>query len=161
MKAMIIYHDFASASKANAALQYAVQHANTGTPWDIRPYRTELLKFPPTAEEVLAEARDAHLVVLAGRNAESLPVWLQHWLEQWAKTRWIENAALAVIYAGNADPLSPSANPGLSAFANRHGLDFIFGENLAIAPSAMADRSPVAENNLHEPGRPATRLARQ
>jgi len=151
MKALIIYEDFASATKAKAALQHAAQHADLGIQWDINPYRADLLKFPPTADAVLAEARDSQLVVLAGRSGQSLPVWLQLWLESWAKSRRIEDAALAVIYAGNADPLPPSAAPGLSTFANRHGLDFIFGDNLAIAPSSMADRSALVEGQLHEP----------
>ena len=158
MKALIIFQDFAAAAKANAALQHAVQHADLSIQWSINPYRADLLKFPPTAEVVLDAARDANLIVLAGRSEQSLPVWLQDWLEHWAECRQIDNAALAVIYTGNADPLPPVATPGLSAFANHHGLDFIFGDNLAIAPSSMADRSALVEDRLHEPEPPPHNL---
>ena len=63
--------------------------------WNIRPWRVDLLKFTPTADEALTEALDAHLIVFAGCSAQSLPFWLERWLEQSAKYRRIKDAALA------------------------------------------------------------------
>src|SRR5271156_5278076 len=111
MKALVIYDDFVCAEKANAALQHSAQNANVSVQWNIRPWRVDMLKFPPTAEEALTEAIDADLIVFAGRSAQSLPFWLQRWLEHWAKCRRIQDAALAVIPAQSTDTLSTSATP--------------------------------------------------
>lgn len=140
MKALIIYHDFASAAKANAALQHAAQCSHVIVQWKISPWRVDMLKFPPTAEEALTDAADAHLIVFAGRYAQLFPFWLEDWLEQWARHRQTEDVALAVIREGGTDPLSISATPELSAFAARHNLNFIFDCDGAIAPSPIEDR---------------------
>src|SRR5580692_4901818 len=96
MKALIIYDNLSSFAKANAALQHSAQNADVNVLWSIRPWRVDMLKFPPTADEALTEAIDAHLIVFAGRCVQSLPFWLQDWLEQWAKYRRVEDAALGV-----------------------------------------------------------------
>src|SRR5882672_6063426 len=106
MKALIIYDDFDSAFKANATLQHSAQKADCAVQWNIRPWRVDLLKFPPTADEALTEALDAHLIVFAGHSAQSLPFWLERWLEQWAKLRRVKDAALAVVSAGNSAAIS-------------------------------------------------------
>ena len=137
MKALIIYQDFASAVKADAALHRAAQHANVGIHWDINPYRVDLLKVPRTAEEVLTEAMDAHPIVLSGRRERLLPIWLCHWLEHWAKRRKFQDAALAVIYTASDGRFSTSSIPELAEFTTRHGLKSIFGGNLAVAPTSI------------------------
>jgi len=81
MKALIVYQDFAFALQANAALQHAVQYSDVWVQWNIRPWRVDLLKFPPSADEALADAADAHLIVFGSRCAQSFPFWLQEWLE--------------------------------------------------------------------------------
>src|SRR5882757_4043633 len=103
MKALIIYDDFDSAFKANATLQHSAQKADCAVQWNIRPWRVDLLKFPPTADEALTEALDAHLIVFAGHSAQSFPVWLERWLEQWAKYRRIKDALLAVVGGGSEE----------------------------------------------------------
>src|SRR5271170_2880640 len=87
MKALIIYDDFYSALKANASLQHSAHKADLAVQWNIRPWRVDMLKFPPTADEALTEALDAHLIVFAGHSAQSLPFWLERWIEQWIKSR--------------------------------------------------------------------------
>jgi hypothetical protein len=129
MKALIIYDDFGSAAKANATLQQSAQHVNFAVQWSIIPWRVGMLKFPPTAEQALIDAVDAHLIVFAGRIAQSFPFWLQHWLELWAKCREVEDAALAVFGVGNAAPISSLGAPNLEGFARSHGLSFIFHNN--------------------------------
>src|SRR6267378_5802818 len=112
MKALIIYDDFDSAAKANTTLQHSAHKADFTVQWNIRPWRVDLLKFPPTADEALTEALDAHLIVFAGRSAQSLPFWLERWLEQWAKHRRVKDAALAVASAGSSKAISSaSAKP--------------------------------------------------
>ncbi len=75
MKALIIYQDFASAVKANGALQRTTLHADVHVQWSIRPWRLDLLKFPPTAEEALADAMDAHLILFADCCVHLIPYW--------------------------------------------------------------------------------------
>jgi hypothetical protein len=130
MKALVIYDDFICVEKANAALQHSAQSADVRVQWDIRPWRVDMLKFPPTAEEALTEAMDAHLIVLVGRSVQSLSFWLQDWLEQWAKCRQIKDAALAVIGAANTEAMSSQSD--LSQFVKRHGLSVIFDDRGVI-----------------------------
>jgi hypothetical protein len=110
-----------------------------------------MLKFPPTAGEALTEALDAHLIVFAGRSAQSLPFWLERWLKQWAKYRRIKDAALAVVSAGSSEALSSaSAKPDLSQFARRHDLSVIFDDKITSIPSSIEDRSSCVEGHMHE-----------
>jgi hypothetical protein len=147
MKALIIYDDFRSAVKANATLQHSANKADLAVQWNIRPWRTDLLKFPPTADEAL----DAHLIVFAGHSAQSLPFWLERWLEQWAKYRRIKDAALAVVIAGSSAALSSaSAKPELSRFARRHDLSIIFDDKITSIPSSIEDKSSGGESHHHE-----------
>jgi hypothetical protein len=139
MKALIIYDDFISAAKANEALQSSAQADEVKVQWDIKPHRIDRLKSPATAEEVLDDAIDAHLIVFAGHRPHPMPPWLARWLEQWAEYRQIKNVAIAVVCAGDADESSPPAT-GISRFAARHGLDFIYDGNVAMAQSLAEDR---------------------
>lgn len=150
MKALIIYDNFFSAAKANTALQHSEQNADLVVQWSIRPWRVDMLKFPPTAEEALTEALDAHLIVFAGRIARSLPFWLQDWLEHWAKCRQIKDAALAVIGMEIEEPLSAAAKSDLSQFARRHDMNLLFNNNITIAPFSVGDRSSIIEGPPHE-----------
>lgn len=132
MKALIIYDDFAVAKTASAALQRATYHADVTVHWNISPWRADMLKLQSVAEEALMAAIDAHLIVLAGRCARSLPGWLKDWLERWAARRQIHDVALAVIGDGNAAARSAPATPGLFQFARRHGLSLIFDDRGVI-----------------------------
>jgi hypothetical protein len=139
MKALIIYDDLTSFAKANAALQHSAQNVDFSVLWNIRPWRVDMLKFPPTAEDALAEAMDSHLIVFVGSRVQSLPFWLQDWLEHWAKCRQIKDVALAVIGVGNTEVMSSQS--GLSQFAKRHGLSVIFDDRGAIEDSLFRTES--------------------
>jgi hypothetical protein len=152
MKTLIIYQDFAFAVKANAALQHAAQYSDIRVQWNIRPWRVDLLKFPLAAEEALADALDAHLIVFGSRCAHSFPFWLENWLEQWAKCRQIKDVALAVIHEDSADPLPALATTGLSYFATRHGLNFIFDVNLVLVPSSIGPSQNSRPRDAHYQG---------
>ena len=150
MKALIIYQKFASAAAVSSALQHAAQHADASMQWIIRPWRVDLLKFPPGAEKALADAVDAHLIVFAGGLEHSLPFWLRHWLDDWTQRRQIRDAGLAVFSEGIADALSVSATLDLLDFATCHGLDFIFAERATFALSSSEHRSSFSEGLLQE-----------
>jgi len=126
MKALIIYDDLAGATRATAALKQAAWRANVSSDWDIKPWRTDTLKFLSVADEALIEADDADLIVFAGPQAHSLPTWLEEWLRCWVARRDVEDAALAVIHEVSAGAsLVARVVPQLRRFAARHGLSFI------------------------------------
>ena len=125
MKALILYNDFDSAAKANAALQRSAQNVDLAVRWNVRPWRVDLLRFPQTADEALTDAIDAHLIVFAGKSAQPLPYWLIHWLEHWAKCRQIEGASLAAIDSKCIDTFATPAAMELASFAKSHRLSFI------------------------------------
>jgi hypothetical protein len=137
MKAVIIYQDFTSAVKANGALQHSEQHSDVHVRWNIRPWRVDMLKCPPTADEALEDAMDAHLIVFAGCCTRSISHCLQDWLEKWAECRQIEAAALAIFAGENSDKLSTSAALHLSQFVKHHGLSVIFDDRGAIEDSLL------------------------
>jgi hypothetical protein len=131
MKVVIIYDNIASVMEANSSLRHSARHPDINVQWSIRPWQVDLLKFPTGAEESLTDAIDAHLIVLAGRCAQTFPFWLQDWLENWAKCRQIKDAALAVVGGGKAELLS-SSQPNLSQFAGRHSLSIIFDDRSTL-----------------------------
>jgi hypothetical protein len=124
MKALIIYDDSAGAVRAGAALQHATLRANVNADWDLRPWRTDVLRVPSAADEALIEAADADLIVFAG-SAYSLPTWLKEWLKRWVMRREIQDVALAIIRGTDAGMVAVPAIAHLSRFAAHHGLGFI------------------------------------
>lgn len=148
MKAFIIYKDFASAVKANAVLQYAAKAPDVHMQWDIRSWRMDRLKFAHVAEKALADAADAHLILFAGDFDQSVPFWLQNWLELWAKCRQTRDAALAVILGRNTDAFSQPLTQELSCFARRKGLSFIVGERTAIESVENISGESLPERKL-------------
>jgi hypothetical protein len=123
MKALIIYRNYFSAGKANAMLQRPASSSHFVVEWNVRPWRVDMLKFPPLAKEALADALGAHLIVFTDDCAQSFPFWLEDWLEEWAERRQIIEAVLGVM-GGGAVPFS--ATPSLSLFARQHALNVIF-----------------------------------
>ncbi len=136
IKALLIYDDFASAVKANMALQRVSEQADLSVLWNIRPWCVDVLRLLPAADKALNEAIDAHLIVFAGNRAQSNPSWLQRWLEQWATCRSINDAALAVIADGGQQTLSSSVSSGITEFARRHKLEIIFNDRGALKNEA-------------------------
>ena len=145
MNAVIIYDEFDFAAKVNAMLEHAAHRTDETTHWSIKPWRVDMQKLPPAAEAALAEAAEAHLIVLAGRQVQSLLPWLVDWLERWATCRQVQKSALAVWDGGNADTRSARATPELSQFAGRHGLSLMFDDNALVE-----DKSSMFVSDLHE-----------
>ena len=123
MKALIIYDDFAGAVRASAALHHATLIANVNADWDLRPWRTDVLRVPSAADEALKEAADADLIVFAGSRAYSLPAWLKEWLKRWVMRRQFEDVALAMIRGAGT-----LAVPAVAQLRRFHGLSFILGK---------------------------------
>jgi hypothetical protein len=163
MNAVIIYDDFACAAKAKAMFERAAHRADEVLRWTVKPWRFDMLMPSLSADAALADAADAHLVVLSLRHPLPLPAWVQDWLERWAARRQIQEAALAVWDGGNGDNHSVPAVPELSRFAGRHGLSFITrdagseeDETAAFGPSphewempATVAQGQVPEQALH------------
>jgi hypothetical protein len=126
-------------------LERAAHWTEETTHWSVKPWRMDMLKLPPAAEAALAEAAEAHLMVLELRQVPSLLPWLGDWLEQWAACRQVQDAALAVWDGGNAALRSARAAPELSQFAGRHGLSLIFNDYALIE-----DKSAIFAGDLHE-----------
>lgn len=145
MNAVIIYDKFDFAAQANAMLERAAHRAGETAHWSVKPWRVDILKLPPAAEAALAEAAEAHLIVLALRQVQSFLPWLVDWLERWAACRQIQQAALAVWEGGSADTLSARAAPGLLQFAGRHGLSLIFDDNALVE-----DKSSMVASDPHK-----------
>ncbi len=145
MNAVIIYDEFDYATKAKATLERVAHRTDETTHWGVRLWRVDVLKLPPAAEAALAEATEAHLIMLAVRQIQSLLPWLVDWLERWATRRQVQEAALAVWDGGSTDTRLARATPELSQFALRHGLSLIFDDN-ALA----GDKSSVVASDLHE-----------
>jgi hypothetical protein len=151
MKALIIYDDFDSAVEANATLQHSLHNAGVVEQWNVRPWRVDMLKIPPTSDEALTKALDAHLIVFAGQSAQSLPFWLERWLEQWTKFRRVKDAALAVVHPGSPKTSAlGSTKPDLSQFARRHDLNIIFDGDITSISTSIGDKTSSAEGHLHE-----------
>jgi hypothetical protein len=130
MKALIFYQDFASAVKANAALQSLKLSTDTKVQWEVVPWRLDMLIFPPTRTEALVAAGDAHLMLFVGGLPQSLPFWLLDWLENWATARQVKDAALAVTAGTNEETPTLAAISELRQFATQHGLSFIMDSNI-------------------------------
>jgi hypothetical protein len=129
MNAVVLYDTFEFAARAKAMLERAAHWTDETTHWIVKPWRVGLLKLPPAAEAALAEAAEAHLMVLELHQVQSLLPWLVDWLERWAVGRQVQDAALAVWDGGHAASCSARAIPELSQFAGRHGLSLIINDN--------------------------------
>ncbi|HMD13377.1 MAG TPA: hypothetical protein VKI62_01985 [Bacteroidota bacterium] len=150
MKALTIYSDFTCATKVNLTLQHSAEKLDFTVQWNISPWRVDMLKFSPIAEEALTDALDAHLIVFAGHGALSFPFWLRRWVEHWAKCRQIADAALAVFCEKSADALSMPEILELSHFAARNGLNFIFGDKMVVVQFSTEGRPFSIQDNLRE-----------
>jgi hypothetical protein len=148
MKSVIIYDNFAFATKANEMLHRAANRADAAMRWDIKSWRLDALNLPRSAEEALLDAMDAHLIVFAGHRTEALPSWLMNWLERWAACRQTADAAFAVIGGRNGDVLSMPANPALSDFAERHGLNFITDDGPVACDDEEISAQTMIENKV-------------
>ena len=161
MNAVIIYDRFDFAAKAKAMLERAAHGTGEATHWSVKPWRVDMLKLPPAAEAALAEAAEAHLIVLALRQVQSFFPWLADWLERWATCRQVQEAALAVWDSENADTRPVRATPELSQFAGRHGLSLLFDEARRSRTNPRCLRATCTNVRLLSPRRSSTSWSSQ
>jgi hypothetical protein len=136
MNAVIIYDRFEIAAKANAVLERATHRTGETVNWNVKPWRVDMLNLRLTAEAALAEAAEAHLIVVAVREVQAL---LVDWLERWATCRHVQEAALAVWDGGNADTRRTREIPELSRFARRHGLSLLLDDMPQLMPKQSSN----------------------
>jgi hypothetical protein len=99
LKAVIIYDDFDSATRATALLERAALRASEGMKLDIKPWRCDVLKQPALAALTVAVAANADLIVFALNRIQSQTTELVlAWLNNWAAHRRIEDAAIVALY---------------------------------------------------------------
>ena len=128
MNAMLVYEESECARKASVLLGRATFRADGATRWNVKPWRLDWMIVPLLAEEALSDAIEAHLIMLAVREPANVPFWLVTWLEEWARRRQVEDAALAVFEGSGGDMPPTGVTARLAAFAQRHGLTFILGD---------------------------------
>jgi hypothetical protein len=136
MNAIIIHDDFELAAKTNGFLGHVMPHADKTAQWHVKPWLVNLLALKGIADAALSDAVDAHLIVLALHQSESLPACLPGWLEQWAVCRQVQDAALAVWDGGEGGKLSSTTTPELARFAQHHGLSFMYDNGTVESESA-------------------------
>jgi hypothetical protein len=133
MNAIIIYDTLDYVMRATATLERVTHQADETIHWVMKPWRVDVLKMPPALEAALAEAMEARLIMFAVSRVESLLNWLSDWLEQWARNRRIQEAALAIWDSGSLGTrLAQVPLEKLSRFATSHGLRLIFDDNALI-----------------------------
>jgi hypothetical protein len=88
------------------------------------------------AAKFLAQAKDAHLVLISARRAQSLPPCLSQWLERWAALREIPVAAVAVINDGVDGSFVKMVGPDLERILREYGLHLIAGESVPAENTA-------------------------
>ena len=151
MTAFIIYDSFTLAWKANSMLQRVAAKVGNSFDWNVLPWRTQLLRFNPAARLALTEARDAHLLVFAWDKGHPLPSWLEEWLENWAATRTVKEAAIAFV-GDTSLHRGADAVTGLSEFVARHDLGLILGDEnepeFSVSAPALMSRLTASEHRL-------------
>lgn len=124
LKAVIIYDDFDSATRATALLERVALGTDEAVKWDIKPWKLDVLKQPALAALTVAVAAHADLVVLALGRMHSASAELLNWLRDWAAHRRIEDAALLALPVGDTEMPSNSWN-ALKTFAEEQSLIFL------------------------------------
>jgi len=151
IKAVVIYDNVALAAKACASLEHAAHRAEVNARWNIKLWSVDILRFQLAADEALAEAEDAGLIVFAGPWAYSLPPWLREWLECWVTHRHPGEAALAVMRNGTREEPSSLEAAELSHFAGLHGLGFIVENDTAREDDAAKTVRALPQRKLPLP----------
>ena len=151
MNAFIIYDQFMFAARANSVLQSACRHSREPEPCPVSAWEMLHLKFPRAAGEALAEAVQAHLVIVAIGGELVCAAWLVQWLVEWATRRQVAEAGLALLCDRPSGLALEVAARDLSRLAKRHGLDFIFEENFLLAGASSVCPLLLSERRLLPP----------
>ncbi len=126
LKAVIIYDDFDSATRAAGLLERVALRVDQAIKWDIKPWRRDVLKQPTLAALTVAVAANADLIVLALNHLHPPPPELPDWLKNWAAHRRLKDAAVLALPAGRSHPQSKSWNE-IKTLVEAHDLTFLGG----------------------------------
>lgn len=141
LKAFLLYDDFTLARRAKWRLEEAAAHCGESD-CIVLPWRADLLDDPALADAALADALDAELMLLALGHTVFLPATVQRWIEVWAVSRTVPDAALALLTPPKASSAAMLLGAELEALARRHGLTWL--PSLPSAAGAGADESSAA-----------------
>ena len=129
LKAVIIYDDFDSATHATALLERVARRVDEAIKWDLKPWKSDVLKQPTLAALTVAVAANADLIVLALNHAHPPPPELPDWLKNWAAHRRIKDAAVVALYTGTSRSQSKSLNE-IKTLVEVHDLTFMDGHHV-------------------------------
>lgn len=141
MNALIIYDELEWVLKAGNTLRRALHKANVSLSLEIKPWRTDILKFARAADKALEEAERADFIVFAGVRLDLVAAWFGEWLERWVVRREIEEVALVVINRKTSENFVFASPSWLSKFAANHGLGLI--EEAPPPAFSRVSRSPT------------------
>jgi hypothetical protein len=141
LKAVIIYDDFDSATHATALLERVARRVDEAIKWDLKPWRSDVLKQPTLAALTVAVAANADLIVLALNHAHPPPPELPDWLKNWAAHRRIKDAAVLALYTGTSRSQSKSWNEIKTLVETLH-LTFLGGHHVwhSDSPASIVSR---------------------
>jgi len=81
MTAVVWYDDFTLAAKAKVTLEHAALSGGAEAQWNVRPWQLDMLNRGAVADEALAEAVGAELVLVVTATTHTVPSCLKDWLE--------------------------------------------------------------------------------
>lgn len=145
MNAMILYEECGSAGKANRLLKRASDRADGATQWSVKPWRLDMLYWPPLAQDAQEGRGRGAPHRAGGLRPCGGPAPAAELAGRWAGHRQVQDAALAVFDGGNGGAFSVTAAPALCEFAQRYGLSFIIGD---LSPAEVVPAEVWAD--LHE-----------
>lgn len=129
LKAVVIYDDFDSATHAMSLLERAARRVDQAIKWDIKPWRSDVLKQPTLAALTVAVAANADVIVLALNHIHPPPPELPDWLKNWALHRRIKDAAVLSLHLGTGHSPSKSWNK-IKTLVEAHDLAFLGGHHV-------------------------------
>ena len=128
MKAVIFCDGLGFATRVRSILRRVGCRPEVDVHWAVRAWPIAALDHPASSRNIQSEVQDAHLVVISGDQARSLPRPLRNWLKQWATHRRIEQAAVGVIDDSDDPPSALGAFCDLERLIDEYGLNLITGQ---------------------------------
>src|SRR5262245_31761870 len=123
MSAIIICDDLAFRARVAETLTRVGRRDDVNVRWRTIFWPINALNEESLANRALADAVDAHLILFPARCAQSLPDWVFDWLNRWATSRTVRDAAVGIMADEHASDLANLAP--VTRFARTHDLTVI------------------------------------
>lgn len=130
LKVVVLYDELESAIRAKRLLARVAANAAWEGTFDNVFWRFDMMSQPLAVREASESAADADMILLVAERVVVPPVCLLEWLETWATTRRIQDAALVAWCHRRAGGSSSEAVETLRKLAGRHGLEWLCAEEL-------------------------------